>query len=161
MNAQIKMPPKGRYYWRAAIIDKSGEPVVAGQTAYFTIVDSIKKVTLIYPKNMEVVNLDNINLINCRWNSVDGANSYEIEFFQSIRGKNKPVFVMNSKRADISLSNFSIFNPGEVNWLVRAKRTDKGRAVTVTESERSSFIIRVNENISAPTIESPEVIYVK
>ncbi|MCL2154504.1 MAG: FecR family protein [Leptospirales bacterium] len=161
MNAQIKIPPKGKYYWRAAIVDKSGEPVLSGKTAYFTIVDSIKKMTLIYPKNTDIINLDNIDSINCRWNGVEGANSYEIEFFQSIRGKNKPVFVLNSKRTDVSLSNFSIFNQGEVKWLVRAKRIDKGRLITVSESEMSSFIIRANENISAPKIEAPEVIYVK
>ena len=161
MNAQIKIPLKGRYYWRATITDKLGEPVVSGKTAYFTIVDSIKKMTLIYPKNMDIINLDNIDLINCRWGGIEGADSYEIEFSQSIRGNNKSVLVMNSKRTNISLSNFSIFNSGEVNWVVRAKKRDRGRSITVNESEMSSFIIRVNENISAPKIESPEVIYVK
>jgi len=160
-NAQIKMPPKGRYYWRAAIVDKSGEPVVPGKAAYFTIGDSKKKIVLKYPGNMDVINLDNIDLINCRWDGAGGADSYEIEFFQNIRGNNKPVLALNSKRTDISLSNFSIFNPGEIKWIVRAKRKDRGRFITVNESEMSSFIIRVNENISAPKIESPEVIYVK
>ena len=161
MNAQIKKPDKGKYYWRAAILDKAGEPVVAGKTASFTIGDAVKKMALIYPKDADIINLDAIDVINCRWAEVGNAGSYEIEFFQNIRGSNKSVLVLNSKRTDVRLSNFSIFKPGEVKWLVRAKRTDKGKSITVNESEMSSFTIKVNENISAPKVESPEVIYVK
>ncbi|MCL1864185.1 MAG: FecR domain-containing protein [Spirochaetes bacterium] len=158
VNTLVKMPAKGKYYWRTAITDKSGESIATGKTVYFTVADSI---VLIYPKNMAVLNIDGIDFINCKWNSVEGADSYEIEFFQSVKGLNRPVLVVNSKRTDISLRNFSLFNSGEVKWAVRAKRIDKGKSITVGESEKSSFIIRVSKNISAPKVKSPEVIYVK
>ena len=160
-NFQIKVPDKGMYYWKVTILNKYGVPAVSAETAYFAVEDFVKKMLLVSPENMDVFNLDNIDSINCAWVSVEGADSYEIEFFQSIDGKDKSVLVLDSKETDISLSNFSIFKSEEVKWLVRAKKVHDRRLVTIDESEMSSFIIKVNENISAPKVKSPKVIYVK
>lgn len=157
----MKNPGPGKYYWRVSIIDRSGSLTAKGLTSGFIIPETLKKPVAILPANMGVVNLDNSDSIKFQWAKVEGADSYEVEIFQRVAGVDRSLIVLNTDTNRVELRNFTIFDPGTIVWVVRAAKSVKGKISATSESERSYFVLKVSEEISAPKLDVPGTIYVR
>lgn len=154
-------PGTGKYYWRVSILDKFEKVTVTGLTSAFLIPSALDKPKIISPENLAKVNLDDIDVLRFQWAAVKGADSYELEIFHRSSGIDRSLIVMNTASTKIELRNFRSLEPGTLVWVVRARKKSGSRIAAVSESERVSFVLKVNEDIQAPKIQLQEKYYVR
>ncbi len=157
----IAKPGNGRFYWRVSITDRSGKVTVMGLTASFSIPSALEKPKILFPQNLANINLDDVNVIKFQWSPVKGADSYQIEIFQRTSGVDKSLISLNTTGTILELRNFKSLEQGTLVWVVRARKQSGTRITAVSESDRMYFVLKVNDNISAPKIQVQDRYYVR
>jgi len=157
----LKNPGSGKFYWRVSIIDNAGTKIAAGAPGFFFIPEALEKPSAVLPSNMGVINLDNLDVVRFQWNKVTGADQYEVEIFQRESGADRSLIVLNTDKTVIELRNFSFFDQGTVVWIVRARKSVKGKITATSESDRNYFVLKINDNLSAPKPGVSGTIYVR
>jgi hypothetical protein len=160
-NFTVKNPGNGKYYWRVSIIDRNGSYIAKGGNSLFVIHEILARPVALYPPSPGVINLDDTDVIKFQWERVEGAESYEIQVYQRISGTDRPLFVKDTEGTKYEFRNFAVLNPGTIVWVVKARKTVNGKITATSESPRNYFVLKVNENITAPKYSAPDTIYVK
>jgi len=159
MEADLKSPGEGSYFWRVMLKDKSGNIVARSRASEFSIPGDLRSPAPVTPKDKEKIIPGLKKRLRFEWGKINGASEYEVEIFQRVAGLEKQFMIYSSKSNYIELTNQAIFKAGSYSWLVRAKDVRKGKVAASRESKKFYFEVEEVVLLPAPAVKNPGVIF--
>ena len=147
-----KLKP-GKYFWQVRLLARNGTLITESDVQSFTVTNDLVPPVLVFPGDKSRVDMTRRNSLPFEWESVRGASSYRLRFYQTQGGLILDTRVRGTKH---TLNDLTKLDVGSFYWTLQAA----GAGGRTSPEVRNSFAITLEENYKQPEILTPETQYI-
>lgn len=160
-DTTVAIETPGRYFYRVSLLDADGGVLLAGPVSGFSIPAPLNSPEIIAPRTNTEIDLNKVNRIPLRWKPVSGANQYDITLKYRLAGSEVEIFRKSTIRTELDITDFSRLKLGTLAFEVRAVIRRQNQIAATSRPSEAIFNLTMKNDLPAPVIINPGVIYVR
>jgi hypothetical protein len=160
-DTTITLDSPGRYFYRVALLDSDVGVLLAGPASGFSIPMPLASPEIVAPQTNTEIDLNKVNRIPLRWKPVTGANQYDITLKYRLAGSEVEIFRKSTTRTEFDITDFSRLKLGTLAFEVRAVIRRQNQIAATSRPSEAIFNLTMKNDLPAPVIINPGVIYVR
>lgn len=153
----------GEFFWRVSFLDEDGSVLLRSKPYSFSVRENLMAPMIIFPRNGEVVNMDDRDDLSLRWKRMEEVNFYRVSLYQ-VRGSSLQL-IAAEKTEDTSyrIDDLSKLDVGKFRWILQAFDTygDSNKKLRKSPEARVNFVIKLGRTRVKPKLKLPKTLYIE
>jgi hypothetical protein len=153
----------GEFFWRVSFLDEDGSVLMSSKPYSFSVRENLMAPMVIFPRNGEVVDMDDRDDLSLRWKRIEEVNFYRVSLYQVKGGSLHLIATKKTEDTSYRMDDLNKLDVGKFRWVLQAFDTygDSNRKLRKSPEVRVNFVIKLGRTRVKPKLKLPKTLYIE